>query len=173
MKCGWESCLFCFGGDTQWKIQVCFDVSNLGGELVYIFVVFLFSCFYFFHTCVYAFCLVFQEIYRLIQLSYCLHLQLMDNSQVEFVVMGILLYWVVLVFEHFVLYESFVTNYQRGSLLGSKCLEQLANREHKLVQIQIFESIGFIRQCSMCFKSRFKNIQAAGRRLHILSGSID
>ena len=30
-------------------------------------------------------------------------------------------------------------------LLGSKCLEQLANREHKLVQIQILEFIGFIR----------------------------
>ena len=86
-----------------------------------------------FHTCVYACCLVFQEIYMLIQLSCCLHLQLMDSSYVEFVVMGILLYWVVLVFEHFVLYECFVMNCQRGSLLGSKCSEQLANREHKLV----------------------------------------
>ena len=64
----------------QWKIQVCFGVSNLGGELVCIFVVFLFFCFYYFHTCGYAFCLVFQEIYRLIQLSCCLHLQLMDSS---------------------------------------------------------------------------------------------
>ena len=56
----WESCLFCLGGDTLiiydsgkykylWQIQVCFDVSNLGGELVCIFVVFLFSCFYFSH----------------------------------------------------------------------------------------------------------------------------
>ena len=36
---------------------------------------------YYFHTCGYAFCLVFQEIYRLIQLSCCLHLQLMDSSQ--------------------------------------------------------------------------------------------
>ena len=83
--------------------------------------IFLFSYFpiFIFHTCVYAFCLVFQEIYKLIQLSCCLHLQLMDSSLVEFVVMGILLYWVVLVFEHFILYESFVTNCQRGSLLGS------------------------------------------------------
>ena len=32
-----------------WKIQVCFVVSNLGGELVCIFVVFLFSYFYFPH----------------------------------------------------------------------------------------------------------------------------
>ena len=144
----WVGILFVLFRGRYIVENTCFDVSNLGGELVYIFVVFLFSCFYFFHTCVYAFCLVFHEIYRLIQLSYCLHLQLMDNSQVEFVVMGILLYWVVLVFEHFVLYESFVTNYQRGSLLGSKCLEQLANREHKLVQIQILESIVFIRQCS-------------------------
>ena len=38
----------------------------------------LFTCI--FHTCVYAFCLVFQEKYKLIQLSYCLHLQLMDSS---------------------------------------------------------------------------------------------
>ena len=147
MKCGWEYCLFCLKGDTlivyDSKIQVYFFVSNLGGELVCIFVdMFIFP------TCIYAFCLVFQEIYRLIQLSCCLHLQLMDSSQAEFVVMGILLYWVVLVFEHFILYESFVMNCQRGNLLGSKCLEQLANREHKLVQIQILESIGFIRQCS-------------------------
>ena len=147
MKCGWESYLFCLRGDTlivyDSKIQVYFVVSNLGGELVCIFVdMFIFP------TCIYAFCLVFQEIYRLIQLSCCLHLQLMDSSQAEFVVMGILLYWVVLVYDHFILYESFVMNCQRGSLLGSKCLEQLANREHKLVQIQILESIGFIRQCS-------------------------
>ena len=79
--------LFRGGGDTLiiydsgkykyvWQIQVCFDVSNLGGELVCIFVVFLFI----FHTCVYAFCLVFQEIYRLIQSYCCLHLQLIDSS---------------------------------------------------------------------------------------------
>ena len=55
MKCEnmCESCLFCLGGDTLivydsgkykyvWQIQVCFDVSNLGGVLVCIFVVFLF-----------------------------------------------------------------------------------------------------------------------------------
>ena len=49
----WESYLFCLGGVTLivydsgkykyvWQIQVCFDVSNLGRELVCIFVVFLF-----------------------------------------------------------------------------------------------------------------------------------
>ena len=58
--------------------------------------------------------------------------------------MGILLYWVVLVFKHIIFYESFVMNCQMGSLLGSKCLEQLANREHKLVQIQILESISLL-----------------------------
>ena len=55
MKCEnmCESCLFCLEGDTLivydsgkykyvWQIQVCFDVSNLGGELVCIFLVFLF-----------------------------------------------------------------------------------------------------------------------------------
>ena len=72
----WESCLFCLGEDTLivydsgkykyvWQIQVCFDVSNLGGELVCVFVDLLFLCFIF-HTCVYASCLVFQEKYRLI-----------------------------------------------------------------------------------------------------------
>ena len=35
-------------------------------------------------------------------------------------------------------------------MLGSKSLEQLANNEHKLVQIQIPKSIGMIRQCSRC-----------------------
>ena len=61
----WESCLFCLGEDTLivydsgkykyvWQIQVCFDVSNLGGELVCIFVVFLFFLFIFphMHLCV-------------------------------------------------------------------------------------------------------------------------
>ena len=48
----WESYLFCLGGveivydsvkyKYVWQIKVCFDVSNLGGELVCIFVVFLF-----------------------------------------------------------------------------------------------------------------------------------
>ena len=31
------------------------------------------------------------------------------------------------------MYASFVTDHQRGILLGSKNLEQLANYEHKLV----------------------------------------
>ena len=134
----WESCLFCLGGDTlivydnrKYKYVLMYLTQGRVSLHICCFLVLLFI----FHTCVYAFCLVFQEIYRLIQLSCCLHLQLMDSSQVEFVVMGILLYWVVLVFEHFILYESFVMNCQMGSLLGSKCLEQLANREHKLVQI--------------------------------------
>ena len=57
----WESCLFCLGGDTLivydsgkykyvWQIQVCFDVSNLEGELVCIFVVFLFFCLFSTHA---------------------------------------------------------------------------------------------------------------------------
>ena len=41
--------------------------------------------------------------------------------------------WVVFVFEHFILYINFVTDCQRGRLLGSKSFEQLANCEHKLV----------------------------------------
>ena len=55
MKCEnmWESCLFCLGGVKivyVWQIQVCFDVSNLGGELVCIFVVFLFFCLFSTHA---------------------------------------------------------------------------------------------------------------------------
>ena len=41
--------------------------------------------------------------------------------------------WVVLVFEHVIFYISFVTDCQRGRLLGSKSLEQLANHDLKLV----------------------------------------
>ena len=49
---------------------------------------------------------------------------LVRSLRLEFVMkLDILLYWVVLVFEHFILYESFVTNYQRERLLGSKSLE--------------------------------------------------
>ena len=39
----------------------------------------------------------------------------------------------ILVFEHFILYVSFVTDCKRGRLLGSKSLEKLAKRELKLV----------------------------------------
>ena len=56
----WESYLFCLGGveivydsgkyKYVWQIQVCFDVSNLGGELVCIFVVFLFFCLFSTHA---------------------------------------------------------------------------------------------------------------------------
>ena len=52
----WESYLFCLGGveivydsvkyKYVWQIKVCFDVSNLGGELVCIFVI-CFICFLF------------------------------------------------------------------------------------------------------------------------------
>ena len=73
MKCVENTRMFCLG-----RVNIVFDVSNLREELVCIFVdlMFLFFC----HTCGYAFCLVFQEIYRLIQLNCCLHLQLMDSS---------------------------------------------------------------------------------------------
>ena len=46
-----DICLYC----------VLFEIKNL------------FCLLAFFHTCSYAFCLVFQEIYRMIQLSCCLH----------------------------------------------------------------------------------------------------
>ena len=60
-------------------------------------------------------------IYRLIQSCCCLHLQLIDNNQVEFVVLGnifVMDYFCVTLVTLFSLY--FVTDCQRGSLLGSK-----------------------------------------------------
>ena len=50
-------------------------------------------------------------------------------------------------------------------MLGTKSLEQLANREHKLVQVQILESIEFIRQYSRCCKSKYKKKEATGSRI--------
>ena len=60
-------------------------------------------------------------IYRLIQLCCYLHLQLIDGSQVEFVVLGnifVMGCFYVTLSNLFSL--CFVTNCQRGSLLGSK-----------------------------------------------------
>ena len=47
-------------------------------------------------------------------------------------------------------------------VLDSKSLEQLANHEHKLIQIQIPKSIGTIKQCSSCCMLERKNKKAAG-----------
>ena len=58
-------------------------------------------------------------------------------------------------------------------MLGSKSLEQLANREHKLVQVQILESIEFIRQYSRCCKSKYKKKEATGSRIQNMLGSTD
>ena len=58
-------------------------------------------------------------------------------------------------------------------MLGSKSLEQLANHEQKLVQIQISESISLIRQYPRCYKSEHKNIQAAKRRIQNMPGLTD
>ena len=75
----WESCLFCLGGDTLiiydsgkykylWQIQVCFVVSNLGGELVCVFV-----DMFIFHTCVDVFVECFmKDRYILIKTFYLL-----------------------------------------------------------------------------------------------------
>ena len=81
--------------------------SQFAYLLIYCFPVFIF------HTCVYAFCLVFQEIYRLIQSCCCLHLQLIDRLNCI---------WAICNFEHFMVVMCFVTDCQRGRLLGSKTL---------------------------------------------------
>ena len=52
-------------------------------------------------------CLVFQEIYKLIQSCCCLHLQLIDSSYVEFVVMGNICYY-RLFFVNFEFFVKFV-----------------------------------------------------------------
>ena len=60
----WEFCLFCLGGDTL----IVYDTGKYKYVLLYLtqgesqFAYLLFSCFpvFIFHTCVYAFCLVFQ-----------------------------------------------------------------------------------------------------------------
>ena len=74
--------LFMLGGDTF----IAFYVSCFNCLLIYIYELFIDICLLFcllvFSThAVMHFCLVFQEIYKLIQLSCCLHLQLMDSSQ--------------------------------------------------------------------------------------------
>ena len=88
----WKSCLFCLGG-----VKIVFERGRkLKGSYIYCFICFLFHCLLIyihdvihwymslfcvlwnqefilftciFHTCIYASCLVFQEKYRLIQLS--------------------------------------------------------------------------------------------------------
>ena len=91
--------LFMLGG-----VYFVFLVSNF--LLIYDYEFFIVICFYcvclksrflFFSTCIFSthagmhFVLVFQEIYRLIQLSCCLLLQLMDSNQIEFVFLRIIL----------------------------------------------------------------------------------
>ena len=73
-KCVENTRMFCLGGVDFFF----FNVSNLGGELVCIFVVFLFFCFL--STHVFMRLLSVSGIYRLIQSCCCLHLQLIDSS---------------------------------------------------------------------------------------------
>ena len=126
--------MFLKGGENK-----IFDVFYLGGELVCIFVI----CFSFIIYCLYVFIST-----HVVMCSFeCFHerqvhsdqdiLPLLVTSRLGVLdynfccIWAFLLYWVVLVFEQFILYVSFVTNFQRGRLLGFKSLEQLANREHK------------------------------------------
>ena len=126
--------MFLKGGENK-----IFDVFYLGGELVCIFVI----CFSFIIYCLYVFIST-----HVVMCSFeCFHerqvhsdqdiLPLLVTSRLGVLdynfccIWAFLLYWVVLVFKHFILYVSFVTNCQRGRLLSSKSLEQLVNREHK------------------------------------------
>ena len=132
LKCGNPVC-FVYG-DLKFflkggEYKKFFDVSNLGEELVYF-------CFY---ICV-PYCLyVFLSKHAVICSFECFQerqvhsdqdiLPLLATSRLGVLdqnfccIWAFLLYWVVLVFEHFILYVSFVTNCQRGRLLGSKSLE--------------------------------------------------
>ena len=117
-------------------------VSNLGGELVCMFYLLLlhicyllFICLYF-HTCIDVLFWVFQErqVYSnqdLLPLLATFGLEVLDWNL--WCILAFYCNWVVLVFEHFILYVSFVMDCQKGRLLGSKSLEQLTNHEHKLV----------------------------------------
>ena len=58
-------------------------------------------------------------------------------------------------------------------LLSSQCLEQLAKHEHKLVYIYILEFIGYIRQCSRCYKSEYKKKEAIGSGIQNMPSSTD
>ena len=98
---------------------------------------FLFICLYF-HTCGDVHFWVFQE--RQVHFDQNL-LPLQATFRFEVLDWDLWCNWAfycnraILVFEHFILYVSFVMDCQRGRLLGSKILEQLANHEHKLVYI--------------------------------------
>ena len=116
-----------------WKGKniIFFNVSNLGGELVCIFVI-CFSLiiygFYVFLSTHVVMCSFecFQE--REVRFDQDL-LPLIATSRLGVLdwdfccIWAFLLYCVVLVFEHFILYVNFVTNCQIGRLLGFKSLE--------------------------------------------------
>ena len=92
---------------------------------VFIFMLYVKSRSYFillvFSTHAFMHLLSVSGIYRLIQSCYCLHLQLIDGSQVEFVVLGnifVMGCFYVTLSNSFSL--CFVTDCQRGSLLDSK-----------------------------------------------------
>ena len=116
----WESCLFCL----VCIFVICFSL------IIYCLYV-LFS-----KNAVMCFLQCFQE--RQVHYDQYL-LPLIATSRLGVLdqnfccIWAFLLYWVVLIFEYFILYVSFVTNCQRGRLLGSKSLEKLANCEHKFM----------------------------------------
>ena len=97
--------------------------------LIYILRLFMIHVFYFlfceiknlcFFTCIFYTCfmclLSVSGIYRFVQSCCCLHWQLIDSCQVE------LFNGLFCNFEHFNFVMCFVTDFQRGSLLGSKTL---------------------------------------------------
>ena len=74
-----------------------------------------------FYTCVYVFVISVTGIYRLIQSCCYLNLQLIDSSQVEFVVLGNIFVMACFYVTLSTLFSlCFVTDCQRRSLLGSK-----------------------------------------------------
>ena len=130
--------MLCLGGDNivfeRGRILKLFDVSNLGGELEFAFVFIL--CFILLFICLSFHTWVFSgktgTFWSKPSTSSCNFY--VWSLRLGFVMeWGILLYWVVLVFDHFILYVSFVMNCQKGRLFGSKSLEQLPNHEYKLL----------------------------------------
>ena len=113
----------------------CFTCATLAIDLYYevihdiciLFFYFVKSRIYFvllvFSTHTFMCLLSVSRIYRLIQSCCCLHQQLIDSSQVElFLVGNFIVIGCFVTLSIFVFVMCFVTNCQRGSLLGSKDL---------------------------------------------------
>ena len=115
------------------------------------------------------------RIYRLIQLCCCLHLQLIDGSQVEFVVLDNIFVMGCFYVTLSTLFSlCFVTDCQRGSLLGSKELGTNVLELHFVMLVNHDQNILVLFRLAqnMCF---YVNLESSSYRIYCvnLPGSID